>query len=234
MMKKLLILIICLIFTRAAVANPLFLLAGSQSAVVPTVTYLINEGFEGTGFPTESFNSAAGAPAGLDYDYTADALSGSKSLYADYVNTVMSLETNVFASSTTLYVGAKIKPKTIGGTNQQGFIVFYDVNNIRGSVFLWISGAVSASPSGGTIVTSSAGVLQVDTTVYLKVRAVSGTGSNSTMTVWTSTDGTLWTERAHSSNGTFTGNWEKVGLEFRNSYDFIVDDVKVANEDFNM
>ena len=31
-MKKLLILFICLMFTRAAIANPLFLLAGSQSA----------------------------------------------------------------------------------------------------------------------------------------------------------------------------------------------------------
>jgi len=168
-----------------------------------TMTYLINEGFESG---TEPTGWTHGAPN--NYGYSAAPLDGT-----------YSLQTGSYGGAATpavvgdtLYVTAHFKIGTFSDGTVQTLAIYGSSNTIVAQLVVGPTGKVGAVATGGTLVYSADGVVALNTPVYLKMMYTKGTGANATATVWTSSNGTTWTQRATSTNGTSTGQSKWIAL----------------------
>jgi hypothetical protein len=184
----------------------------------------------------EDFNSCTGglptgwADQGGDATYSCSG--------AEWTVTYGTTDDNVYSASFTetgdIYAGFKVTYPTMPSSSST-LLHFRTPYSSRGTVEFWNDGAISANPSGGTSNKSSDGIVSANTAIFVKVHLVKGTGANSTMTVWTSTNGTSWTQRAESTNGTNTEDWARIGFRLENTVSSVkIDNVRVDNADFNM
>jgi hypothetical protein len=103
----------------------------------------------------------------------------------------------------------------------------------RGSVQIFSDGAIQATPYNGLAVKSSSGVLTAGVETYIRIEADAGTGEDSIMTISTSPDGIVWTQRATSTNGQNVNDFVRVAFSLT-SANYEISDMRVANEAFNM
>lgn len=167
-------------FTTQSVTNNSTATAGS---------YLINEGFEGTGVPA-GWATILGAP---NYGYTTTALAGSKSLLISPGDLVVSS----FASQTSIDAYFMIRLSDVS-TTQELFTLCNEDGSSAG-IRIGVSGSalyVEDNTGAHNVALSSAGI-SVDTTYHIFASYVQGSGANAMLTLAFSTDGSRPTSGDH-------------------------------------
>jgi hypothetical protein len=194
------------------------------------ITYLREEGFEGTGKPASWDTNGTGT---VDWDYTDTVLVDSQSLQitgpaASGMIAQISrsqLNTDGFASGTTnLFAQFRYRPTTWPSQNSS----FFTINGTQGLVEINNAGRLRANVTGGTAEAVDS-VFALDTTIYVRVRIT----LDGTLYVWTSANGTDWTERISITNGTTGQTWNNnnlVLLQAGFSGVALFDEVKVWQE----
>lgn len=90
----------------------------------------------------------------------------------------------------------------------------------------------SFSVYGGGSNYGTAFTLSTSTLYYVKMKAVKGTGSNATTQLWTSTNGTSWTDRGTVSDGTWTVGLNRMFFLVRAGGHYFTD-IRVSATDIN-
>lgn len=203
--------------------------AGSHSvgiAYVPAesdVSYLIDEDFEGVGEPTDFTTDDTNGT--VDYDYTTGPLEGSDSLYLEYSTGLVDV-TISFTSQTEFYIAGLFEFLSLNT---------YDFINpsYRGSVRITTDGAICAEGYDGTRNCSANGTISTSTSIYIKARFVNG-NPDGVVTVWTSLNGTSWTQQATSTDGQWDSAWSNVSIvSGSNNLNIKVDSLRISSDDFN-
>lgn len=189
-------------------------------------SYLVDEGFEAydaendppTGWTVISgtqtwYSTTSPAPLTGTYSWSSEA----KATYP------------LGTSYTDLYMAAKVY---LGGsgTRYPFQISPFSNGSARGTVYLLSGGRMCVKAYGGTEDCSDNDVYTDGDTLYLKAHFVSGSGLDASITLWSSTDGSTWTEQAKSEDGTYTGNWT---YPVMGSIGLIYDEVRINDADIN-
>lgn len=162
-----------------------------------TASYYINEGFESGTAPTSpsTWTDVWGTYA---WNYSAAPLDGTYSMSISGGSSGMC--TPALTSQGTYYVTIHYKLAARPSTNNYDIIQFYSGASNVGSAGVQPDGkvyAIANAPGGS----SSGTVITAGTAVYLKIKHSKGV-SNGTTTIWSSTDGTTWTQEATDTDGT--------------------------------
>lgn len=193
----------------------------------PALLYSINEGFE-SGLdvnPTDWWNDG-----GVQYNYPTAGLN----LDGSYCLRISSAGSAALGHTpaATIYSSVHLRLSALPSTETGYYLTIRDSTDTDiGLVMITVSGEIGAVAMGGTE-NYSTPVITANTTIYLKTKYVKGTGSNAALTVWTSTDGTTWTQRVASTNGTSTTQAEifRLGGYALASYAYI-DTLKISSVD---
>lgn len=192
-------------------------------------TSLICLDFEEAGTP--SGMSTVAGDATINYDSTSPRLDGTQSMRITSGTASTNVLTGIFASQSTVYAGGLFQFSVLA--NNTAIFEFRNSSQGRGAVLITTTGAIQATAPGGTSATSSAGIVAVDTPIYILCGASTGSG-NAQIECWTSTDGSIWTSRVSKADGTFTGTWDRVWLDITTgSTSYSVDRWRVENAAFN-
>lgn len=197
----------------------------------PTVSYLINEDFEGTG-------AASGWTAngtGVNHDYTTIALAGSQSFNVYYSTTARQANSATFTATGDVYVACKFRANALPNTTNSSLIAFNNSSGVEIAAVRTSNGGYLRSVVPGAIGTNSSdGLLTTTGMTYIKARYEKGTGSNAKLTVWYSSNGTSWTAGpAQITTGTSTNDATHIRFNAADTADYIFDDVRVSNADIN-
>lgn len=203
----------------------------SVTTAAASVSYLINQNFEGTGYDNSETWVDAGTP---DENYTTTALRGSQSFYAasGANNAVFTLP----ASKGELWAHVIYRVTGTFNTDSVHIIQFQDSSNNQlalvgiqdtsYNVRFWQSG------NSGTNLDTT---ISANTTYHLWVRVVKG--ATSTVEVWNGTTTTRPTS-ASPSYGTSTGTWNvdvakiRIGQGLTSGAAVIIDQVIIDDESF--
>lgn len=188
------------------------------------VTYLLNETF-GTGTIPTGWSVVSG-------DATVTWIDKMAYTYGTTVTTVYT--DALSAPSNHPYFQFKLKAPSLPAANIGIFTPRSSSSN-RGTVVLYADGSLAAWPSSGTLVQSAAGVVTAGVDIFIRVELIKATvaGNDSVMTVSTSPDGTTWTQRATSTDGTNTSDWARGSFVLTEEL-YEISNFKVANVPFNM
>lgn len=97
--------------------------------------------------------------------------------------------------------------------------------------YIWQGNSLGALVGGGED-NSAAISLSANTTYYLKVRYVPGTGANATCTAYLSTNGTSWGYSANAANGSVTADAGRI-VPVGGPTNLKYDDLRVSATDIN-
>lgn len=202
----------------------------------PSITYLFEDNFEGTGAPT-GYTDTNGSP---DYDYTATVLEGSQSLAllgktAAATQGVQRDFTPTAGEPLEYYFMFRFPQ--IATTNNRTFILGGTTVNARFVLKINSAETPVIQALGGS---DAAGVeaFAPNTTYHGWIRFVKGSGSNAFASFGWSTDGTRPTSGdryMESTNGTGTTDVNRISTygdynTASNAYDVIIDKVKASHE----
>jgi hypothetical protein len=203
--------------------SPQYQAAFLKPAAGGGVTYLLDTGFEATG--TESGWGSYGSP---EWDYTSSPIAGSHSFRLNatgegaYAN---------FTSSPELY--GKMRLRVNGSLATAYFLNLFDAADTAGNIILQV--AITAS-GGLSMSEETSDKFTADNNIYVWWHYLKGTGANARCDVWwNSTDtrpanGTG--KHAAWTNGVMTANAVSLSVAISASSDVVIDDFKLAAEDF--
>lgn len=207
---------------------------GFGQSEAPSVTYLINEDFEGTGTPS-GWTMEGGTI--VNYDYTSTVLAGSQSFFLDYATGGdLSAITPSFTGAGDIYIGFMLRASAMPSAADAEFIYIRNAADANQGFFkVGSDGHITVSLPGVGGESSGAGIVSTSGTTYIKIRYQKGTGSNGIITGYTSSNGTSWTQSAQLTGGTGTTNITYIRLivPFGDPQAWIIDNFKVATSDFN-
>lgn len=169
--------------------------------------------------------SHVGSP---NYGYTTDILEGD---YSVYVTNPDSQSSASFTASDTVYITMLIKIPTalISGA---GFFVIQNNTTSIADIRVSPNGAFTVRIGASDDRYGNNGDLTFNSGTYIKMRVTAGSGSNGIVTVWTSGDGTTWTQRVSATNGANTAQANKAtwwGPGY--GYPMIFDVIKISTSD---
>ena len=194
-MKWLMTFLICLFLASSAFGDARVMMLATKKGVASQ--YLINEGFEAGTEPANWWHSGT-----VLYNNTSPTIDGT---YNARIAGGGSSSSGIgWTPMNTVYISTHIIVAVLPSL-EYGYISVRDSGNaVLGALQITSAGKLTAITTGGTNNTSSGNVVTGGTALYLKIKVVIGTGSNGICTIWSSTDGTTWTQRASSTNGTTT------------------------------
>lgn len=197
-------------------------------------SYLLSENFT-TGSAPSGWTAAssyilynyATSPAPLEGDYSFCLNTvGTGSLYV--------ASASFSTASGDVYIAYRYTQSTAANGDNSYVYVRDASNNNLCAIQHGIDDQLDGLNTGGTQVSNFITVTR-DTAIYVKVHYVKGTGTNATVTYYTSTDGSTWTTEGTSSNGTSTA--DAANLQFTSSSasnnQLIFDQIRVSNSDIN-
>jgi hypothetical protein len=226
-------------FNKGSVLTP-GIRAISGCSGPPSVTgssgCLLRETFEGSTLCYASYGStcdqgvffAAGTP---NFAYTTPPapLQQTRSFYVATGGSV-NVEEQVTAQST-FYAGIMVNVDTLPASSEFLFSVLDGSDNLLCRLSFFSNNQFNVSNTGGTTQTTAV-TLATNTTYYIAIKAVAGTGANATCTPYFSSNGSSWTTGTASTNGTWTANVARVNFLSQTGTDFIVDDIRIATSLF--
>jgi len=227
-MKKILLYALLILL----IAYPVFpmntaILSGSGEGSAAT-SYIMQETFDGVG-TDQTWTDRAGTGT-WDTDYAAGQapLEGTHSLqcvtegrsldWSGVDTTYITFMVSLPANSTANYLF-----DLSDGTDAIGKIRLGDVEGTK-YFELGYSGAAS-------YITGSNVAISANTTYYIKIKYVKGTGANASWQLWVSTDGSNWTDEGSVANASDTTQLTR--LQTWGSYEMVIDDVRVDESDIN-
>ncbi len=148
------------------------------TATIPAPTYLLSEGFEGTGFESAGWTKN-GTP---NPDYTTTVLHGAQSLNtlgAQYIS-------RTFQNSTSFYLYTQVRAIAWSGFTN---LVYLDDANWGNAASVWSDGTRLHVRHGSVSATGTT-PLSPNTTYHVWVEWSKGTGTNGTLKVFVATTGT--------------------------------------------
>ena len=198
------------------------------------VTYLVNEGFEGTGAPTAPGTWTTSGDGTINFDATATPIEGSQYLHLDYGTAHSYVHIPLGASYDEVYIGMKIRFNSFPSVLTNFLSPMYNTSNV-GYLYTGDGGEIRAFPAGGATATSADGIITAGTPIYIKTYYKKSDGSNNgTMTAWTSSDGSTWTQIVSNADGTNTNQINYINLFVNNAaIEYDVDSFKVSTSNFN-
>lgn len=228
------ILIILAILCFAGIAE-----AGSVSVVVgqPTAAasaYLLEQNFT-TGSAPSGW-TAASAYVRYDYATSPAPLEGDYSFVLNTVGTgsLYITSASFSAASGDVYIAYRYAQSTAANGDGSFVYVRDAANNNLCAVYHGIDDQIKGLNTGGGQVPNFI-TLTRDTAIYLKIHYVKGSGTNATVTYYTSSDGSTWTTEGTSTNGTSTA--DAANLQFTSASasnnQLIFDQIRVSNSDIN-
>lgn len=203
----------------------------SVTTVASGITYLNEEGFEGTGAPTGWGTNGTGT---IDWDYATTPLAGSQSLHitgpvsGGMIAQLSRSQLNTYgfdSGKSNLFCQFRYKPTTWPTSNSS----LFTINGSGGVVQINNAGRLYADLSVGGTAETVDSLFSLDTEIYLRVKIT----LDGTLYVWSSTNGTDWTERISITDGTSGQTWNTNNLilpQMANSGVAVFDEVKVWQE----
>jgi hypothetical protein len=150
-------------------------------------TYLINQGFEGTGYDnSETWTEAAGTP-NEDDTTSPSPIVGSQSLRLDGTSVTQRTDSPSYTATADVWVYLRLNPATLPSSGNNDFLAIRNGTTqllsaqINASGVLRVNVGANSSP---TVSTMSAG-----TSYHVWIHYVAGTGANAVGSVAFSTDG---------------------------------------------
>lgn len=203
-------------------------LATGYVASDPCAGFVICEGFEGTGTPTNWTTSGST----FNFDATTTPIDGSQYATADYNTSSGYISIPISPAMTDVYMGFKLRVRNLP-TSSNDIFEFRGASSYSSYITLRSTGTVQASTSGGAGGSITAAI-SANTTVFIKLYHHVGSSVDTSLTIWTSPDGTTWTQKSTSTNG---NNYQQIAYmrfytDIGNNYD--IDTVKIKATDFNM
>ena len=176
-------------------------------------SFLLQEGFEGTGYENSWTESATGT---VDEDHTGTVITGSQSLQINLAAQNGSAYAS-FTATNDVYCKFRFRVASTNGGNQV-VATIRDGATVLGTLTLaGASRVLRATASGGSNGTSS-DVLPVDTNIYVWFEYLKGTGANAIFRVgWATTDSkpslaSTGAKTGVSANGTSTAQPSRIYL----------------------
>lgn len=189
---------------------------GTGISVGGGVSYLVNQGFEGTGYDNSETWTEAGTGT-IDEDYTTSPIVGSQSLRITLAAQTGSTYA-AFTAQDTVYFFARLRFDSITGGASRTLATFRDGSaTVHASLQHSTSGVLRVSATGGTA-NNSTDALPTATDIYVWFEYVKGTGTNAIARAGWSTDGTKPTLSAGaakacvSNDGTSTAQASRIYL----------------------
>lgn len=216
-----------------------FLVSGGQfpfgfwkTAAASGVTFLVNEGFEGTGAPA-NWDAYPGAGS-ADFDYTTIVLQGAQSMMAGDGASDKSWR----YGNTTPLNNAELWGRMLVQFDSSPGKTFLLLRNSSGAqiaqLYLQVGGTILVDAGGGGF-PGTTDAVAINTTVYVWWHYNKGTGANATMEVWWSLTSTKpasgGTKHAIESTGTAITNAATL-LSRPAGMTTIYDDFKVSASSF--
>lgn len=178
--------VVCVALNVAAPADTV-VVTGRGVAAGGGVTYLIKQGFEGTGYDnSESWSTAAGDP---DPDSASNAFEGTQSLDIDASSDAAI--SPVFTAQSECWVYFTMYVTAIPTTTRT-LLRFQDAANTATAAYVDMTntGAVRMLHSGGGTANSTPFTASINTRYHVWVRFKKGTGANGEIELWHSTTDT--------------------------------------------
>jgi hypothetical protein len=195
----------------------------SVTTEAPSITYLVDQNFEGTGAPA----GWTAASSSILYDSTSIPLSGSQSLQVlDGANA----SSPSFTAATDFYMTVKVRVDTFPGTS--GNALRFTVNGSEASTAINIlaDGKIQLAASGKSVY-SSAGAIAEDTDYDIRIRITTGSGDSIGQVDYKPTSSGTWTTGPGFTNGTVAYGVTRVNLRGMNTGGVInYDDLKVWDD----
>lgn len=187
-------------------------------------SFVVNEGFEGTGQPASAGGLAWGTGGTINYDYTTTVLNGSQSVLinqgsSNYVSAG-------FSAETLLYTAIIFRVPTVYTVGTELLILNDGTNS--SSVFLHSNGRYLCRVNG-TSAYSDDGAYTNNTKTYLKVLLDTSTD---VLTAYSSTDGSTWGQVCTVTGAGMSG---VTSVQLVGGWDgnIVVDDLKVSISDIS-
>ena len=194
------------------------------------VSYLLSEGFEGTGY--ENTWSESGST--IDEDYTSTVLVGSQSLRISTTTTATTVST-LGASYSTLEAYFQLRTATLYGSGQSLIQFLNSSNTVVLNCLFNSGGALVLRAAGSNPQQTTSDTMSTGTTYHVWIRYVAGTGSNAFASAEFSSTGTRagsGTKYASISTGNATTDANKIRFGPASSVtnsDIVIDRVLVLN-----
>lgn len=223
---------------KAQLGDPAFVSSLTQPAAAESgQTFLVDEGFEGTGLPASWADNSTGGTR--DFDYVSTVLDGSQSLYYQDpgASNGVIIRTLTFAGQDQIYVSFRVQEVT--GHMGSGAIFLYVENSSNTSLGTLTrsggSGALKAVPAGSAGTGIASPSLSTSLWRKVKVRYTKGTGANSALELWMAASGdAAWGTSVVASDGTATTQAAKVRFNYAagsTSNGMIIDKVRISTTD---
>ena len=208
---------------------------GVHGGGAPVSPFIIEEGFEGTGAPTNFTQASPGTAA--NFDYSAAPLTGSQSLYI--TDPGGSGNANVLVDFTasaadTMYIAFKWKPTaSIASSSDIAWFQNAAANVKLGALHWRSSDQVLAVTHTGPLSGTTTAAVTAGNTYWIKMRYIKGTGANAQIAMWFSTDGSAWGSPIQLTNGTQTDQAVVFKWDIFNTrnFDMVVDSVRIDTDD---
>jgi hypothetical protein len=199
---------------------------------------VMRETFEGstlcyTAFGSYCDNAWTYANGSANFDYTTSPapLQKTRSIYFPsgsanyaYIN---------FTPSTTVYAGSMVNFSALPGNDNIIFKLETQAASATCYVEFYGTTQFLVFNSGGTTQLTTVSV-SAATTYYIKLKAVAGSGTNSSCTPYYSANGTSWTTGTASTDGTWTTDAGRLLLGgLVSATNLIGDDYRISTSDFN-
>lgn len=224
--------LLMLVATGCVQAGP-FIINPYRFAGAGGPSYLVDEGFEGTGAPS-GWTSSAGSP---DYDYTSDPLVAVQSMaLSGYTLAAKQLAYLAFTNSDDVYLYFQAKFPTIASTGTLLFLEFRTTTTVRAQVHIRPGPILRVQATGGTL-QETVGTLSATTLYHFWVSYRPGTGTDAVLEIAFSTDGTKPTSGNNyqiSNNGTATADANRIYFygtyaTAPSAFDVVIDHLLIAN-----
>ena len=212
--------------------------AGVHGGGAPVSPFIIEEGFEGTGTPTNFTQSSPGTAA--NFDYSAAPLTGSQSLYITDPGGSGNANAQVdFTASAadTMYAAFKWKPTaSIASSSDIAWFQNAAANVKLGALHWRASDQVLAVTHTGPLSGTITAAITAGNTYWIKMRYIkaSGAGNNAQIALWISTDGLSWSASPiQLTNGPQTDQavvfkWD---IFHSRNFDMVLDSVRIDTDD---
>jgi hypothetical protein len=195
-------------------------------------TYLLEEGFEGTGYENTWTEGGTASP-NEDYATSPAPLVGSQSLFLDSGTSSFTGHTLASTHSELWLFGRILLPVTAALANGRQLFSIRDADDTTDLASVAM-GSVSGSTfgfrvyNGATVATSSTTTRTTNTEYYVWFQYVKGTGSDGVSRLYVGTDYTRPAVDVQITNGAATNDAQVVRCTVGSGTDCIYDDIKVS------
>lgn len=194
-----------------------------------STSYLIDQNFEAGGATAPTGFTNSSGPS-ITWNSTSSPLQGSYSVLLGAASSNV-VDYRVTAAAS-LYTSMLIKVSDLSTAwlISDGYSpALANISRLR----ILTTGAIECRSWGGSQVASSAGIVAINTPIYLKTLTTAGSGSNGLLTAWYSSTGApgSWTQACTSTDGNTTGQpgiWETAGVS---TGTLTIDAIKVSASD---